>query len=261
VGGDRVDVTAMLRAGVDPHDYEPRPSDALAIARADLVVRSGGDVDEWLNNTLDEAGSDTEPLTLIDSMPKVETGDGVDPHWWQNPRDALLAVAAIRDALVRVDPAGQRFYGRNAARYSDRLRRLDREIEACIRQVPQAKRRLVTTHDSLGYFAKRYGLEVVGAVIPSLSTQAQVSARDVDRLVKQLRDEGVQAVFPESPVNAKLEHAIAGEAGAEVGGTLYADSLGKPGSAGETYLGALAADAEALARGMSGGSVRCRIEP
>ena len=117
----------------------------------------------------------------------------------------------------------------------------------------------MTDHLALGYFARRYGIEVVGAVIPSLSTQAQASAGDVDRLVEQIRREGVEAVFPESSVNPDIERAIAREAGARIGDPLYADSLGPEGSAGETYAGALAADAEALVRGMSGGRVDCRL--
>jgi len=126
-------------------------------------------------------------------------------------------------------------------------------------RVPAAKRRIVTTHDALGYFARRYGIEVVGAVIPSLSTQAQASAGDVQRLVDQIRREHVQAVFPENSVNPDIERAIAREAGASIGGKLYADSLGPKGSAGETYVGALSADAAALVDGMSGGRVSCRL--
>jgi zinc/manganese transport system substrate-binding protein len=258
VGGERVEVRAMLRPGADPHDYEPRPSDVRAIAESGLVVRSGGEVDEWLDEVLDNAGEDAEPLTLIESVETIEGEDGADPHWWQDPRNAVRAVAAIRDALVDADPGGRAAYRRNAGRYVDRFERMDREVAACVARVPSAKRKIVTTHDSLGYFARRYGIEVVGAVIPSLSTQGQASARDVDRLVEQIRDEGVEAVFPETAVDARLERAIAREAGARVGGALYADSLGPRGSPGETYLGALAADTAALVEGMSGGALRCR---
>ncbi|HEU0025425.1 MAG TPA: zinc ABC transporter substrate-binding protein, partial [Thermoleophilaceae bacterium] len=137
--------------------------------------------------------------------------------------------------------------------------RLDGEIAGCIQRVPRAKRKIVTTHDALGYFADRYGVEVVGAVIPSLSTQAQASSRDVNRLVDQIRDEGVEAIFPESAVSAKVETAIAREAGAEVAGALWADSLGPEGSGGGTYVEATAANAEELVLGMSGGRVTCRI--
>jgi ABC-type Zn uptake system ZnuABC Zn-binding protein ZnuA len=182
-----------------------------------------------------------------------------DPHWWQDARNAARAVEAIRAALTRVDPGGRDVYARNAKRATRELEQLDGAIAACVERVPPAKRRIVTTHDSLGYFARRYGIKVVGSVIPSLSTQAQASAGDVDRLVRQIRDERVEAIFPESSVNPEVERAIARETGAALGDPLYADALGDEGSRGATLAGALAADAEALVRGMSGGRVSCEL--
>jgi ABC-type Zn uptake system ZnuABC Zn-binding protein ZnuA len=255
VGGERVSVDGLLRPGGDPHDYEPRPSDAAAVAKADSVFRSGGEVDEWLDDVIDNAGGDAEVITLIDSV----DGHGDDPHWWQDPRNAERALEAIRAQLSELDLDGRATYRRNAARAIASLRRLDSRIAACVDRVPSAKRKIVSTHDALGYFARRYGIEVVGAVIPSLSTQAQASAGDVQRLVEQIRREGVEAVFPESSVNPDIEKAIAREAGARIGDSLYADSLGPEGSAGATYAGALAADADALVRGMSGRRVDCRL--
>jgi ABC-type Zn uptake system ZnuABC Zn-binding protein ZnuA len=245
----------MLRPGGDPHDYEPRPSDVAAVARAELVFRSGGEVDDWLGDVIDNAGGDAEVVSLIDSVDRLDD----DPHWWQDPRNGVRAVEVIRARLSKLDPGGRRAYRRNADRVERELRRLDRGIAACIARVPPAKRKIVTTHDALGYFARRYGIEVVGAVIPSLSTQAQASAGDVQRLVEQIRREGVEAVFPETSVNPDIERAIAREAGARIGEPLYADSLGAAGSPGATYAGALAADAGALVRGMSGGRVDCRL--
>ena len=256
VGGDRVSVDGMLRPNADPHEYEPRPSDVADVARAELVFRSGGDVDDWLGDVISGAGGDAEVVTLIDSVHRIDD----DPHWWQDPRNAELAMETIKARLSKLDPAGRATYRRNAARAVSRLRRLDRRIAACVERVPPAKRRIVTTHDALGYFARRYGIDVVGAVIPSLSTQAQASAGDVENLVEQIRSEGVEAVFPESSVNPDIEKAIAREAGARIGDPLYADSLGPEGSPGATYAGALAHDADALVRGMSGGRVDCRLE-
>jgi zinc/manganese transport system substrate-binding protein len=253
VGGGRVNVEGMLHPGGDPHDYEPRPSDVAAVAGAAVVFRSGGEVDDWLGDVIDNAGGDAEVVSLIDSVKRRDD----DPHWWQDPRNAMRAVEAIRAELAKVDSGGRAAYARNAERTIRRLRRLDREIAGCVERVPAAKRKIVTTHDALGYFARRYGVEVVGAVIPSLSTQAQASAGDVERLVEQIRGEGVEAVFPESSVNPEIELAIAREAGARIGDPLYADSLGPKGSAGRTYIGALAADARRLVRGMSGGHVAC----
>jgi ABC-type Zn uptake system ZnuABC Zn-binding protein ZnuA len=253
VGGGRVNVEGMLRPGSDPHDYEPRPSDVAAVARAAVVFRSGGEVDDWLGDVIDNAGGDAEVVSLIDSVQRLDD----DPHWWQDPTGGVRAVEVIRVELSKADPGGRAAYARNAERTVRRLRRLDRKIAGCVRRVPAAKRRIVTTHDALGYFARRYGVEVVGAVIPSLSTQAQASAGDVERLVEQIRREGVEAVFPESSVNPDIERAIAREAGARIGDELYADSLGPSGSPGKTYIGALAADARRLVRGMSGGRVVC----
>jgi ABC-type Zn uptake system ZnuABC Zn-binding protein ZnuA len=255
VGGDRTSVDGMLRPGGDPHDYEPRPSDVASVAKADLVFRSGGEVDDWLGDVIDNAGGNAKVVSLIDSVHRL----GDDPHWWQDPRNAERAVETIRARLTELDPGGRGTYQRNAARLERRLRALDAHIAACVTRVPPAQRRIVTTHDALGYFARRYGVRVVGTVIPSLSTQAQASAGDVQRLVDQIRREHVRAVFPESSVNPDIERAIAREAGAAIGGKLYADSLGPKGSAGATYVGAISADAAALVHGMSGGRVDCGL--
>jgi zinc/manganese transport system substrate-binding protein len=260
VGGDRVDVHGLLRPSSDPHDYEPRPSDARALAQARLVVRSGGDVDAWLGDLLREAGGGARELNLIEHVrTRPGAGGELDPHWWQDPRNAILAVAAIRDALTAVDPAGASFYRARARRATARLRALDRGIARCMAAVPARRRKLVTSHDALGYFAARYGIEFVGAVIGSLSTQAQPSARDVGRLVDQIRREGVTTVYPESALNPKLERAIAREAGARVGPPLWADALGPKGSEGATYLDAMAANADAIVRGFTDGRRGCRI--
>jgi ABC-type Zn uptake system ZnuABC Zn-binding protein ZnuA len=255
VGSSRVSVDGMLRPNADPHEYEPRPSDVAAVARGDLVFRSGGVVDEWLGDVISGAGGDAEVVSLIDSVHRLDD----DPHWWLDPRNGELAIETIRARLSTLDPAGRRAYRRNAARAVAGLRRLDGRIAACVERVPGAKRKIVTTHDALGYFARRYGIDVVGAVIPSLSTQAQASAGDIERLVEQIRSEGVKAVFPESSVNPDIEKAVAREADAQIGAPLYADSLGPAGSPGATYAGSLAADANALVRGMSGGRVECGL--
>jgi ABC-type Zn uptake system ZnuABC Zn-binding protein ZnuA len=259
VGGRRVSVDTLLRPNADPHDFEPRPSDARALADAELVVRSGGEVDDWLDDLIDNAGTGAHVEDLIDVV-RTRKGEGgdTDPHWWQDPENAILAVRAIRAALADADPAGQEAYANNASAYEGRLRSLDQGIVRCVDMVPKDRRKIVTTHDALGYFADRYGLEVIGAVIPSLSTQAQPSARDVQDLVDQIRHEDVAAIFPESALNPKLEDAVARESGAKVGGKLWADSLGPEGSSGDTYLRSMASNTETLVDGMSGGAVHCR---
>jgi ABC-type Zn uptake system ZnuABC Zn-binding protein ZnuA len=260
VGGARAAVRQILRPSSDPHAYEPRPSDVKAVAGAQVVLRSGGDVDAWLGDVLRNAGSDARTVTILDDLPSPRADDdGVDPHWWQDPANAARAAVTIRDALVAADPAGRAAYGANARRFVARVLALDRAIAACMRRVPAAERKLVTDHDALGYFADRYGIEVVGTVIPANSTQAQASAGEVARLVRTIRAAGVRAIFPESSVNPRLARAIARDAGASVGRALYADALGAKGSPGATYLGALRANTLALASGFSGGETRCSL--
>jgi zinc/manganese transport system substrate-binding protein len=259
VAGERADVRQILHPNSDPHEYEPRPSDVAAVAGAAVVVRSGGDLDQWLSGVLDNAGSKARVLTLIDAIDARRDNGEIDPHWWQNPRDAMIAVGEIRDALTAADPAGREVYAGNAAAYLDRLRALDRAVAACIARVPARRRTLVTDHDALGYYADRYGIDVIGTVFSSLSTQAQASAASVARLVRTIRDAGATTIFPESSVNSKLARAIARDAGAKLGPALYADSLGARGSAGATYIDSIQANTRALVAGFSAGRVACRL--
>jgi ABC-type Zn uptake system ZnuABC Zn-binding protein ZnuA len=254
VGGRRVEVDGLLAPNADPHAFELRPHDLRELGDARLVVRSGGDLDEWLDGAIDSSGTDAAVVTLADHVALEHD----DPHWWQDPRNAIRAVAAVRDALVSVDPPGAAAYRSAAAAYTRRLERLDRGVAACIAKVPEGQRALVTTHDALGYYADRYGIRVVGAVIPSRSTVAQPSAGETARLVDTIRREGVGAVFAEESVNADVEEAIAREAGARVGRALWADTLGPRGSGGETYVDSIASNTAALVEGFTGGAVTCR---
>jgi len=268
VAGGRAAVSGILRPNADPHDYEPRPSDARALADARLVLRSGGDVDGWLGDLIEAAGSGATTVTLSDHVAVHEGHEhgghdhdehDADPHWWQDPRNALTAVEVIRDALTDADPAGEAVYARAARAYAERIRALDAAIERCMRRIPAERRRLVTSHDSLGYFAERYGITVVGAVIPALSTAARASARETRELIRTIRREGVTTIFAESSVSARLEKAIADESGVRVGPALWADTLGPEGSTGATYLDALRFNAEAMAEGFSGGEAHCDL--
>ena len=254
VGGARVDVTGLLAPNADPHAFEIRPDDVKELSGAQLVVRSGGDLDEWLADAIESSGADAQVITLADHVDLIED----DPHWWQDPRNAIAAVAALRDALIEADPGGTDAYRRGAAAYTARLRHLDGAVEACLDKVPVAERTLVTTHDALGYFARRYGIRVVGAVIPSRSTVAQPSAGEISELVETIRRERVRAVFAESSVRPDVEEAIARESGARVGKALWADTLGPAGSDGATYVDSIASNTAALVEGFSGGAVACR---
>jgi ABC-type Zn uptake system ZnuABC Zn-binding protein ZnuA len=248
VGGDRVSVSGLLDPNADPHDYELRPRDVEAIAGADLVVRSGGEVDEWLEDAIEASGSEAPQLDLSAHV-RLR---GEDPHWWQDPANAARAVTAVQGAMAKADPAGAAAYRDSGKAYRARVQRLDAAVEECIAGIPARARKLVTSHDALGYYADRYGLEIVGTVIPSLSTEAQPSAGDTAALIDTIREAGVKAIFAESSVSPKVEHAIARETGARVGDELWADSLGPAGSSGGTYLHSIAANTRAIVDGLGG---------
>jgi zinc/manganese transport system substrate-binding protein len=259
VAGDRAEVVGILAANSDPHDYEPKPSDAEALADADLVLESGGDLDLWMGDIVDGSGADAPVTVLIDSTETIAGEDETDPHWWQDPRNAVRAVEEIRAQLIAIDPDGRATYARNAGRYADRIEGIDQEIAACIDRVPVAERKLVTSHDALGYYASRYGIDVIGSTIPALTTQAQPSGGETAQLVELIRSQHVNAVFPEAGVSPELEQAVSEETGAEIGGELYADTLGPSDSEGATYLGALAANTDTLVDGFTGGRVDCEL--
>jgi ABC-type Zn uptake system ZnuABC Zn-binding protein ZnuA len=266
VGGDRVKVVQLLKPNTDPHDYEPRPSDVRETADAGVVFENGDRLDHWMGQVVKQAGGNPTTIDLGARVPvklpgetSGEEASRYDPHWWHDPRNAQAAVTAIRDALTKANPDAGDVYARNADAYLAKLRALDRGIADCLGRVPVAQRKLVTDHDAFDYFARRYDIAVVGAVIPSQTTQAQASAKDVAALTKVIRSETVKAVFPESSINPKLARAIADQTGATSDLTLYGDTLGPKGSSGATYLTMEQANADAMARGFTGGAQRCTI--
>jgi ABC-type Zn uptake system ZnuABC Zn-binding protein ZnuA len=255
VAGADADVTGLLRPNTDPHDYEPRPQDIADTAGADLVLLSGKDLDEWMGQVLRSAGGDP-PVVDVGAA----VGDAVDdPHWWHDPRNGATAAQRIGAALARAVPARAGELRRNAAAYAARLRALDRRIARCFAALGAAQRKLVTDHDAFGWFAARYAIEVVGAVIPSQTTQAQASAGDLAKLSRTIRREGVRAVFPESSLSPKVGRAVARQTGAAVGGELYGDTLGPAGSRGASYIGMLESNADTMLRGFTGDRRGCEV--
>ena len=254
VGGGAVDVHQLLQPNTDPHAYEPRPDDVLAVARAAVVLENGDGLDGWMAKIVSRAGGHGRVAVLADRIPVRRAGD---PHWWHDPHNAEAAVRAIAAAFERADPPHRALFARNAARYERALRRLDRGLARCYAQVPPARRLLVTSHDALGYLAARYGLDVVGAVIPSQTSEAEPSAGDAAALVALIRREHVRAVFPESSIDARLAEQIARETGATARYRLYGDSLGPKGSPGATYLSMERTNADRIVRGLTGGRQGC----
>lgn len=266
VGGGTADVHQILQPNSDPHDYEPRPNDVLKTAEAGLVFVNGDNLDGWMNDVVSESGGDPTVVDLGEGVPVEflgEASDGetseYDPHWWHDPRNAEAAVAQIRDVLIKADPENRGTYERNADDYTAKIEELDAGIRSCMDEVPADERKLVTDHDAFGYFAERYGIEVVGAVIPSQTTQAQPSSGEVSDLISLIKRENVKAVFPESSVNPQLAQTIARETDASADYALYGDTLGEAGSSDDTYIKMEAANADAMVKGFTGGEQSCSL--
>jgi ABC-type Zn uptake system ZnuABC Zn-binding protein ZnuA/ABC-type Mn2+/Zn2+ transport system permease subunit len=268
VGGSAVAVDQILQPNTDPHEYEPRPSDVAGAADAKLVFASGDNLDSWVDQVVSDSGSDAAVVDLGATVPVRLPGESsgeeaskYDPHWWHDPRNTEAAVSEIERRLALADPTRKREFARNAGAYLAKLRALDGGIARCVDSVAASRRKLVTDHDAFGYFAQRYGIEIVGAVIPSQTTQSQPSAKDLSALAALIEREGVEAIFPETSLSSKVAEAIADQTGASADYTLYGDTLGPADSDGATYLGMEAANADAMVRGFTGGRRGCDRSP
>jgi zinc/manganese transport system substrate-binding protein len=234
VGGERISVTTLVGPDGDVHVYTPAPADAKKIADAKLVVINGLGLEGWLPRLVQSAGSKATLVTASQGITPRRLGSDADPHAWQSVANARTYVANIRDALVGVDPGNAEVYRANAERYLTKLDALEREVREAIAQIPQARRKVISTHDAFGYFASAYGIEFIAP--QGVSTESEVSARDIARIITQVRAAKIPAVFLENISDDRLMRRISTETGARIGGTLFSDSLtGEKGDA-PTYI-------------------------
>lgn len=234
VGGERVSVTTLVGPDGDVHVYAPAPADAKKILDARLVIINGLGLEGWLPRLVQSAGSKATVVTASQGVAPRKLGSDADPHAWQSVADAKIYVANIRDALVAADPAGAATYRAKAERYLAKLDALDREVRDAIAQIPEARRKVISTHDAFGYFAAAYGIEFIAP--QGVSTESEVSARDIAGIITRIRAGRIPAVFLENISDPRLIRRISAETGARIGGTLYSDSLtGEKGDA-PTYI-------------------------
>lgn len=242
VGGDRVEVATIVGPNGDVHAYNPSPADSRKIAAAKLLIENGLHLEGWISRLAGAAGAKARVVIAADGVsPRMDTNNaefaehgGVDPHAWQNVANARIYVANIRDGLIAVDPAGADAYRAQAQAYTEKLDGLDAEVRAAIARIPADRRRIVTTHDAFGYFSQAYGLEF--AAPAGVSTDAEISARDVAKIIAQIRKDKFPAVFLENVSDRRLMDQIARETGARIGGTLYSDALSPSEGPAGTYI-------------------------
>jgi zinc/manganese transport system substrate-binding protein len=253
LAGDQARVEVLMPVGADPHEFQASARQAVLVREADLLVTSGLGLEEGLQDLIgavrDEGVQVLELGPELDPLPWQAEGvgdQGVDPHWWLDPVRAAQAARLIAARLEALSAGGG--WRQRADQYVAKLQSLDREVRTLVATVPQQQRKLVTLHQAFGYFAARYGFEVVGVVIPGGSTEAQPSAKEIARLAARINDQGVPVVFAETTLPTRLADALAREAGPGVRVVrLYTGSLGEAGSAAGTYLGMIATDAQRIA--------------
>lgn len=256
VVGDDGTVEVLLPVGADPHDYQASASQVASIQEADLVIANGLGLEEGLTDVLESAAADgANVLTVaprLDPLPfgGADATAGDDPHVWLDPLRMAAATRIVAEELARIDSSID-WIGRGNA-YADALTTADEDIQATLAVVPPANRKLVTNHDALGYFASRYGFEVVGVVIPGGSTLSEPSSAQLTELVTIVEQEQVQAIFAESTNPEVLADAVAAEVGGEVVVVeLFTGSLGEPGSGAATLIDMLTTNAQRIAEALS----------
>jgi zinc/manganese transport system substrate-binding protein len=249
VGGSNVNVTTLVGPDSDPHVYEPTPSDAKKVADARLVFVNGLGLEGWLPRLVQSAGNKATIIIATKGIAPLKLGSDADPHAWQSPLNAKIYVANIRDALVAVDPAAAEAFKSNAEAYLAKLDALDREVRQAVAQIPENRRKVISTHRAFGYFAAAYGVAFIAPL--GVSTESEASARDIAGIITQIRASKIPAVFLENISDPRLIRQIAAETGARVGGTLYSDSLTGEKGDSPTYIDMVRHNIKALTSALS----------
>jgi ABC-type Zn uptake system ZnuABC Zn-binding protein ZnuA len=254
IAGDRLYVGSIIPRDMDPHSFIPTPQDVAKIAESDLVIVNGAGLEEWLDNIIQNSGGEFilveasegltprdlhEPEVVHEAEDKTEQThehpEG-DPHFWLDPILVIQYTENIRDGLIKADPSGKDTYEKNATEYIAKLEELDSSIRKQLAVLPPEKRLIVTNHESFGYFADRYDFTIIGTIIPSVSTGASPSARQLASLIDAIKETGASAIFIETGANTKLAEQISRETGVKVVTNLYTHSITDSGGEAPSYL-------------------------
>lgn len=250
IASDQIQHTSLLQPGVDPHIYEPVPQDSIALENADLILYNGHNLEPGLIRLIEAVGERAIRVAVAEFITPLtieENGEvEPDPHVWGNVENAIVMVEVIRDELIALSPDDRQIFMDNAEQLIEELEKLHIWIGEQIATIPSDRRYLVTTHDAFQYYAAAYGLTVPGTLI-GISTEEQPSAQTVRNLAEEIRRLGVPAIFAETTLNPQLIRAVAEEAGVELAPQeLYSDSIGAPGSEGDSYVRMMEANTRAI---------------
>lgn len=252
VAGDRVTLTVLIGPGVEAHDFEADVGQVRKIHDADLILRNGIGLDDFLDGLI-EGNAKGTVVTVTEGVKVAKGAEDAgedDPHVWHDIGNAQQMTLRIAEALAEADPGNASAYDKAAREYLTTLDETDREIRALLDPIPAGQRKMVTNHDAFGYFIRRYDLEYIGAVFPASGPTSQPSAGDIARLEDLIQEEGVRAIFAEAELDAKVARQISLDTGVRIVDDLYADSLGEPGSGADTVHGMLLSNARKIAEAL-----------
>lgn len=228
IGGIHVKIEAIIKPGIDPHEFEPTPSDVKKVAKADLVLFTGKGMEGFLTKLEEAAGVTGKFVNVGEAVPSLtmtEEGRKVeDPHWWHSVENMKRATRLVTDRFEQADPANRAYYAGREKEYLTTLNELQRWSRVKVAELPSSRRKLVTSHDALQYFARDYGFTILP--VKGISTGEEASSQHVKEIIGVIRNQGVKAVFFESIENSRAVNQIAAETGARTGGVLYSDGLG-----------------------------------
>jgi zinc/manganese transport system substrate-binding protein len=244
VGGDRVEIATLVGPNTDAHVYQPKPGDAKTVAGAKLLVVNGLGFEGWMARLEKSSGFKGKTVVATKGVKSRQMEDehggkghkhkAADPHAWQSLANAKIYVQNIRDGLIAADPDGKATYEANAAKFMSEIDQLETEAKAKIAALPPDRRRIITSHEAFGYFAATYKLEFIAP--EGVSTESEASAKDVAKIIRQVKAQKIPAVFLENVSDRRLLDQIARETGAKIGGTLYSDALSDSSGPAPTYL-------------------------
>jgi ABC-type Zn uptake system ZnuABC Zn-binding protein ZnuA len=224
VGGERVVVTAHVKAGTDPHDFEPRPSDLKTVSQAQLVLLSAKHLEGYVGKLREATGGKANIIEVGNQFDSLKDEDHEDPHWWHSVRNIARATKVVRDELIKVSPDDRAFFNDSARAYLNGLDDLEKWVKNKVAELPRDRRKLVTNHDAFAYFARDFGFTVYP--INGVSKNTARGSKAVAAIVDVIRTQGVKAIFTEDIENPKVLREITHETGAQLGGKLYSDGLG-----------------------------------
>ncbi|MSP00507.1 MAG: metal ABC transporter substrate-binding protein [Acetobacteraceae bacterium] len=255
VSGGLITVVSLVPPDADSHVYQPTAADSRTLASAVLLVENGLGLEGWIARLGTASGfRGIKVIATTGVTPRLMregAATSTDPHAWQNPRHGILYARNIAEGLATADPDHAEAYRANAVRFVAEIEKLDAWISAQFAPIPQAARRIVTTHDAFGYYGDRYGIDFLAA--EGIATDAEPSAKAIAALVAQIRREKVRTVFLENMTDPRLAKMLARETGATLSGPLYSDSLSKPGGPAPDYLAMLRHNTSLFARAMAPG--------